>query len=176
MSVKYVTDEVKALIGAHAGPFLAYHPVEASEVRRFFQSIMDPNPRFWDEAWAARSRYGSIVAPPVFPVLAFRRPPTVPDRLDRFKDDPNYDARVSNDNRGLPPLNLPLNRGLNGGYEYELFRYAKVGERIYRSSTYLDVYQREGRSGTMVFILTADMYTTDGGVPLITSTTTSIMR
>jgi len=73
MRVNYITDEVKAVIGAHNGPILAYHPVEASEVRRFFQAVMDPAPRYWDEAWAKISRYGGLVAPPAFPPLAFRR-------------------------------------------------------------------------------------------------------
>jgi len=76
----------------------------------------------------------------------------------------------------LPPVKLPLKRMLNGGYEYEFFRYAKVGERIYRGSTYLDIYQRDGKSGPMVFIVAADTYTTDNAVPLIVATTTSIWR
>jgi len=85
---------------------------------------------------------------------------------------------------------VPLPRLLNGGYEYEFYRYARVGERIYRSSTYLDIYQRDGRSGPMVFVIVADMFTTDGpkhdsvghesvgdnNVPLITTTTTTILR
>ena len=86
MHVNYITDEVKAVIGAHNGPVLAYHPVEASEVRRFFQAIMDPAPRYWDEAWARSSRYGGLVAPPAFPPLAFRRAPTDPDPLDRMSE------------------------------------------------------------------------------------------
>ena len=82
--------------------------------------------------------------------------------------------------RGLPPVKVPLPRLLNGGYEYELFRYARIGERIYRSSTYLDIYQRDGRSGPMVFVIAADTFTTDGPsdgtIPLITVTTTTILR
>jgi hypothetical protein len=51
-----------------------------------------------------------------------------------------------------------------------------VGERIYRSSTYRDIYQRNGRSGPMVFIVVSDMYTADGDVPLVNMTTTTILR
>jgi acyl dehydratase len=186
MRVNYVTDEVKAVIGAHNGPVLAYHPVEASEVRRFFQATMDPSPRYWDAAWASTSRYGGLVAPPAFPPLSFRRAPTDTDPLDNMTD-PDFDGHVRSF-RGLPPVNVPLVRLLNGGYEYEFYRYARIVERIYRSSTYLDIYQREGRSGTMVFVIAADMFTTDGPaagstdgptrghIPLITVTTTSIMR
>jgi hypothetical protein len=182
MRVNYITDEVKAVIGAHNGPILAYHPVEASEVRRFFQAVMDPAPRYWDEAWAKTSRYGGLVAPPAFPPLAFRRAPNDPDPLDHM-DEPDFDGMVRSF-RGLPPVQVPLPRLLNGGYEYEFYRYARVGERIYRSSTYLDIYQRDGRSGPMVFVIVADMFTTDGlgdgrgdgSIPLITTTTTTILR
>ena len=182
MHVNYITDEVKAVIGAHNGPVLAYHPVEASEVRRFFQATMDPAPRYWDEAWAKSSRYGGLVAPPAFPPLAFRRAPTDPDPLDHMGE-PDFDGMVRAF-RGLPPVKVPLPRLLNGGYEYEFLRYARVGERIYRSSTYLDIYQREGRSGPMVFVIAADTFTTDGTtdgrtdgtIPLITVTTTTILR
>ena len=175
MRINHITDDVKAMIGTHNGPILAWHPVEASEVRRFFQAIMDPSPRYWDAAWAAGSRYDGLVAPPAYPPHHFRRPPTDPDPLDRMQREPDFDGLVRA-YRGLPPVDLPLKRMLNGGYEYEFFRYAKVGERIYRSSTYLDIYQREGKSGPMVFIIAADKYTTDDEVPLITATTTSIWR
>ena len=42
MSVNYITDEVKAVIGAESEPMEAYHPVEPSEVRRFHHATMDP--------------------------------------------------------------------------------------------------------------------------------------
>ena len=64
MSVNYITDEVKAVIGAESEPVEAYHAVESSEVRRFHHATMDPAPRYWDRDWAKKSRYGGIVAPP----------------------------------------------------------------------------------------------------------------
>jgi acyl dehydratase len=176
MSVNYITDDVKALIGARSGPALAYHPVEASEVRRFFQAIMDPAPRYWDEASAKSSRYGGLVAPPAFAPFAFRNAPAEPDPLDRMRSDPDFDGLPRSGHRGLPAVPVPLPRLLNGGYEYEFYRYARVGERIYRSSTYLDIYQRDGRSGPMVLIITEQKFTTDHDVPLITATTTTILR
>ena len=33
-----------------------------------------------------------------------------------------------------------------------------------------------GRSGPMVFVVVSDMYTTDGNVPLVNMTTTTILR
>jgi len=174
MRINYITNEVRAVIGAHNGPILACHPVEAREVRRFYQAVMDPARRYHDEPWAQASRYGGCVAPPAFPTHAHRRAADEPDPLERMAE-PDFDG-TSRSFRGLPPVRVPLPRVLNGGYEYEFLRYARINERIWRSSTYLDIHQRDGRSGPMVFVIVADTYTADGGVPLIDTLTTSILR
>ena len=174
MSESYITPAVRAVIGASNGPLLACHPVEASEVRRFYQAVMDPAPRYWDERWAKSSRYGGLVAPPAFPTHAFRRGPTEADPLDRMEE-PDFDGNTRSF-RGLPPVEVPLTRLLNGGYEYEFLRYARIGEPIYRSSSYLDIYQRAGRSGPMVFVVVADTYTGEAGARLIETVTTTILR
>jgi len=62
MSVNYITDKVKAVIGAESKPVEAYHAVEPSEVRRFHHATMDPARRYWDGEWAKQSRYGGLVA------------------------------------------------------------------------------------------------------------------
>ncbi|MEJ1974753.1 MAG: MaoC family dehydratase N-terminal domain-containing protein [Acetobacteraceae bacterium] len=84
MSVNYITDDVKAVIGAETELVVATHPVEASEVRRFHHATMDAARRYWDADWAAASRYGGVVAPPAFPTHAFRRKPDSPDRWTRW--------------------------------------------------------------------------------------------
>jgi hypothetical protein len=43
MQPDYITEEVRALIGARSEWAEACHPVENSEVRRFFQATMDCN-------------------------------------------------------------------------------------------------------------------------------------
>ncbi len=175
MSVNYVTDKVKAAIGAESKPVEAFHPVEPSEVRRFHHATMDRAPRYWDRAWAKKSRYGDLVAPPAFPVHAFRRPPDAPDPLDQMGD-PDFDGRNRRLRPGLPELDIPLVRLLNGGYEYELYRYARHGERIFQKSRIKDIYQRDGKNGTMVFILIEDFYTNERGELLLKSTNTTILR
>jgi hypothetical protein len=176
MSRTYITDEVKAIIGAQTGWVEACHPVQESEVRRFFQATMDPHPRYWNEKWAAESRYGKPVAPPAFPVHAFRRPSdALEDPLDRM-DDPDFDGLSRTLRPGLPPVPVPLGGILNGGYEYEFYSYPKMGERIVSRSRFRDIYQREGKSGPMVFVLVEDEYATSDGRPLLKATNTNIMR
>lgn len=175
MDKNYLTDEVRALIGARSDWAAAVHPVEDSEVRRFFQATMDPHPRYFDDARAAASRYGARVAPPAFPVHAFRTPPTAPDPLGDM-DNPDFDGVSRSLRPGLPPVPVPLSGILNGGYEYEFFSYAEVGERIRCRSTYGDITQKAGKSGVMVLVLIHDEYQTADGRPLLNSTNTMIMR
>src|SRR5215510_7850660 len=82
MDGSYITLEIKALIGMEGEPQTACEPVERSEVRRFAQAVMDDDPIFWDDTYARNTRYGAVVAPPLFPLFAHRRSPQAPDPLD----------------------------------------------------------------------------------------------
>src|SRR5581483_4949232 len=176
MSTNYITDAVKAIIGARTDWIESTHPVQESEIRRFFQATMDPSPRYWDEKWASKSRYGKPVAPPAFAVHAFRRGVNaLDDPLDRM-DDPDFDGVSRMLRPGLPNVPVPLSGILNGGYDYEFYSYPKVGERIISRSSYKDIYQREGKSGPMVFVLVEDEYASGDGRPLLKSVNTNIMR
>jgi acyl dehydratase len=172
----YVTDGVRAIIGAQSPWAEATNAVEPSEVRRFFHAIIDPKPIYWDEHHAKGSRYGGTIAPPAFAVHAFRRgPEETVDPLDSGLD-PEFDGISRALRPGLPKVPVALSGVLNGGYEYELFSYVRVGERIKCRSTYRDIYQREGKTGPIVFIVIEDEYATVDGRPLLKSINTMIMR
>ena len=178
MATNYITDDVRKIIGAQSDWVEVCHPVEASEVRRFFQAVMDPNPRYWDASRISSERYTQPVAPPGFPVHATRRPPNeVEDPLDRSGDaDADFDGASRAFRPGLPRVPVPLAGTLNGGYEYEFFSYAAVGERILWRSRYRDVYQRDGKTGALIFVAMEDEYATSDGRPLLTAVNTQIMR
>jgi hypothetical protein len=90
--------------------------------------------------------------------------------------DPDFDGRNRRMRPGLPPVEVPLVRLLNGGYDYEFFRYARHGERIFVKSRFKDIYQRDGKSGTMVFVVIEDLYSNERGEPLLKTTNTLILR
>jgi acyl dehydratase len=176
MAVNYITDAVRAIIGAQSSWAEAPHPVEPSEVRRFFQATIDQNPNYWDAGKAAHSRYGGPVAPPAFPVHAFRRSASESqDPLDQA-DDPDFDGVSRSMRPGLPKIPVSLGGILNGGYEYQFFSSARIGERIRCRSAYRDIYQREGKAGPMVLVIIEDEYATSDGRPLLKSVNTMIMR
>ncbi|HEY0182070.1 MAG TPA: MaoC family dehydratase N-terminal domain-containing protein [Rhodopila sp.] len=171
-----VIGELQALIGARNDPVFAEDAVEASEVRRFIHATMD------DPA-----RYADGTVPLGFPVHMFRRGLTEPDPLDAVADK-DFDGRsqvltgrdfegVARVLRpGLPAVEVPLTRLLNGGYEYLFYRRARIGERVYRISSYHDFALRQGSTGPNILVRVDDAYFTADDAPLLNAIATVILR
>jgi acyl dehydratase len=178
MTTSYITDEMRALIGVPGPKLTAPYPLGADELRRFVQGVMEGNPVHWDPAAGAESRYGEVVATPLFPMHSTtRRTPGTPDPLDRVHDDPGWDGTdLAAGLGGLPPVDVPLKRILNGGTEAEFFRLAVLGDVISAQSQYTDISEREGRSGPMVLVKVQTTYTNQDDEKLLVSTMTVIMR
>jgi acyl dehydratase len=172
----YITDEVRSLIGRESEPSSAWDLVEPGAVRRFTQAIMDPDPIYWNDEAAKARGFGGPVAPPLYPGFTFRRAAGTPDPLDRAKENPNFDGIGGGGGGRLPTIpNLPV-RTLNGGVEAEFFALARHGDRITAQSRYADIYEREGRTGKMVFVVTETTYTNQDGTVLAKIRNTGIRR
>ncbi len=74
------------------------------------------------------------------------------------------------------PIPIPLPRLLNGGNQVEIYKLAHVGDRIRAKSKYVDIYQKEGRSGTLVFILVETVYADQKGEPLLKAVQSHVLR
>lgn len=174
-----ISDEIRALIGQRSEPLTAHAPISEDSLRRFIQAVMEDNPVHWDEEAAQESRYDAVVGTPLFPMHAFRRAPGTPDPLEALKDDPELDGIFAGRSTmgGLPPVDLPLKRLLNGGTEAEFFQLAKVGDVVTSQSEYLDITEREGRDGSpMVIVRVATTYTNQDGDVLAVITNSAIRR
>jgi len=173
-----ITDEIRALIGTESEVRTSSTPVSEEMLRRFHQGVMEGNPVHLDPVAAEQSRYGELVATPLFPLHASRRPNGAPDPMDALRDDPELDGTFAgNDSLGLPPIDLPLKRLLNGGTEAEFFRLARVGDTISARSKYVDIVQREGRDGSpMVITRIATTYTNQDDDVLAVVTLSLIRR
>ena len=101
--------------------------IEMGHIQSFAAAVGDPNPLWNDEAQARKSRYGGVVAPPTF-------------------------LRAIRVERPQPPLDQPLDRLLDGGSEWEYFEPIRVGDRITAIARIVDVSERSGRMGTMIFV------------------------
>jgi acyl dehydratase len=157
---KYVTDEVRAHIGREHEELESWDEVCRSELRRFSQAIPDPDPIYWDEELARQTRFGGIVAPPLFPVDAFRTPPYMPDRLtEKLKEDPDFwggppgDARFASSNREPLPLHTTVSSTLNGGQDFEILELARLGEKLRVGNRLTDVYEKSSSTFGRIVIL-----------------------
>jgi acyl dehydratase len=174
-AVTVLTDEIRGLIGV-TGPLLtAPTAIGADTLRRFAQAVMETDPIHHDDDAARARGYDGIVAPPLFPLHAFPRPLGSPDPLDALADDPDWDG-IELVEDGLPPLDLPLQRLLNGGVDAEIFALARVGDTLTSRSEYADISERGGRSGPMVFVVVQTDYATTKGTELLRVHTTMIAR
>ncbi len=173
----FVTEAISALVDVPGPRFTALGPMGPDELRRFVQAVMEPDPVHWDDAAASASRYGTIVAPPLYVLHATRQAPGTPDPLDRLETEPDWDALdVGAGFGGLPPIDVPLRRVLNGGTEAEFFRLPALGCIISAQSRYIEIVDREGRQGPMVFAKIETIYTDEDGERLARVVNTVIMR
>lgn len=164
--------------GMRGAPLTATMPADRDAIRRFVQAIMDRDPCYFDEDVAKASKFGSIVAPPLYPVHAFRQPAGTPDPLDALRDDPDADGTAGSDavGFGLPPIESPFRRLLNGGNEITFFRCLHAGERAVARARYADVTLRQGRSGDLLLVVIETEFTTTAGDRLLINRQTLIWR
>ncbi|HYM90218.1 MAG TPA: MaoC family dehydratase N-terminal domain-containing protein [bacterium] len=171
----YITPDIKALIGREA-QMEAWDEVERGAIRRFVQAVMDPDPVYWDDGYAAKTRYRGVVAPPMYPMYAFRFPPNAADPLDAACNNPHFHGGSFMPRFGLPEPPVPLQRVLNGGNDVEFLALARPGDRLRAKSTIEDIYQKNGRNGPMVFIRMKIVITNQDGHVLLINRQTSIRR
>ena len=167
-----LTDEVKAIIGktAERVEVSLSGPIEREGLRRFTQAIMDPDPLYWDDAYAKTTKYGKIITPPIYcSYLGSRAQPGAEDSITRaFKEDPESDGiggvREGGVSGSLPPVPTPLKRILNGGNEIELRQYPKLGDRIFSQAKYHSIKENVGKDGTHFLVVTTEnVYTNQDG-------------
>jgi hypothetical protein len=65
---------------------------------------------------------------------------------------------------------------LNGGNQVEVYQLAQPGDRVRAKSKYVDIYQKDGKSGVLVFILVETIYSNQKGETLLKSLQTHVLR
>jgi len=139
-----VTDELKAWIGRTA----TYHAPEElgrASIRYFALALGDDNPIYYDDAYAAGSRHGGVIAPPTL----------VCETNQIFQQPLNEDGYIGHH----WPLPLPTGRFIRGGNDYEFIQPVKPDDRISVTWTILDIYERNTRKlGILVFVISEARY------------------
>ena len=148
MPAAFLTEDMRQqAIGCESqGPTLE---VEKGAILKFAQAIGDANPRWNDEAAARKSRYGGLIAPPTFlRLMGHVRPPL--------------------------PFDLPFQRLLDGGSDWEYFEPIRSGDRISSSARVENIVERPGRLGVMIITTTKVTYHNQLGELVATQISTSI--
>jgi hypothetical protein len=172
----FVTEEMRALIGAWGPTTSAELPLEQDSLRRFVQAAMEDDPAHWNESGASTTRQQTLAAPPLYPAHASRRVSGSPDPLLQLAEDPDWDGADGSLMGGLPPLKLPLKRILNGGTEADLFRLVHIGDKVSSRSRYVSIDDKQGRSGAMVIVTIETEYANQDGEILARVRNTLIRR
>ena len=169
-------EDLQRYVGIQSEWETACDVVEAGAVRRFAQAIMDEDPAYGRDA---QTRFGGPVAPPLYPMMMFRRRLGTPDPLQLHAGDPDFDGlgQASSVTRGLPEIE-PLDgySALNGGTEVELFRYARHGETIRMRSRYAEITEKQTSKGPIVLVVTESEFATSDGEVLMRARRTLIRR
>ena len=144
----FITDEMRErAIGVESGPVVL--EVEKGAIRRFAEAVGDSNPLWSDEVAARKSRYGGIIAPPTFLRSMRLAQPEL-------------------------PFEIPFNRLLDGGSEWEYFEPVRSGDRISAVARIVELSERSGRLGTMLFLISETTYENHLGEVVATQRNTRI--
>lgn len=127
-------------------PATSSYPVGTNEIRRWAQAVYYPDPPpavFIDEAVAARGPFGGMVAPREFNPFAW-----MPGLgMGRYWD----------------ILREKRQTALNGGQRSAYHAPIRPGDVITRCRRFVDIYEKDGRSGSMVFAVGETRWTNQDG-------------
>jgi acyl dehydratase len=176
MNESVLTDDIRALIG-HVGPVVVSPlPYTEDRHRRFVHAMMEEQFMHVDAEAAAQSKFGGLVAPPLWPMHSLVRGLADPDPLDPLLTDPDWDGLGGESRTALPPIPTSLKRVLNGGTEAEFRQLVSLGDVVQAQARYADIQERHGSSGPMLLVKTEITYKNQRGDVLAIVTMTVIRR
>ena len=156
-----ITPEVAALIGRESDPERNRFPISAEMAYDVADSIEDYNPLYVDPDHAANSRFGELLCPPLAAWKDIAPP------IGYFGAGQEWHFEVP----------LPFNSyGLNGGSDWQFLAPAYVGSWITRQFRIMEIFEKEGRSGPLVFIVRQETQTDQHGTVLSLAKRVSIHR
>jgi acyl dehydratase len=156
-----ITEEIASLIGQETAPERNRFPISAEMAYDVADAIEDLNPLYVDADYAQRSRFGGLLCPPLAAWKDIAPP------IGYFGAGQEWHFEVP----------LPFNSyGLNGGSDWQFLAPAFVGSWVTRQFRVLDIFEKQGRSGPLVFIVREETQSDQHGTRLSTAKRVSIHR
>ena len=156
-------ERIDAWVGkpmSSAGPSLAPDAVNAPMIRHWVDALDDRNPVYFDEAFAATTRFGGIVAPPaMLQTWTMPRP-----RIEGIAERGGAPVEADSDS----PVAILTAGGflatLATNSELEFVRYLRVGDRLQTSAALESISERKATGiGTGYFVTWVNTYTDGDG-------------
>jgi hypothetical protein len=146
-------------------------PIEAGHILMFARAIGDPNPIYADEEYAAGAEVGGIIAPPTFAQASAQFDP---DYILRPKiGEPWFgsgrEATGLKRDRGGGGAGAAMGSGLHAEQHFEYHRHIKPGDVLSATTRAGDTWEKEGRSGKLVFSENITEYRDQYGELVITA-------
>jgi acyl dehydratase len=144
-----VESRYASFVGRTSAPLTV--DVERGHVRRFAEAVGDPDPIYRDEAAARAAGYERIPAPPTF--AAALRPNDPRDGID-----------------------IDWKKLLHGEQQLRFARPLYVGDRLTVTGRIAEAYAKEGKAGTMDFMVLETTGTDERGELVFASRTVTVIR
>jgi acyl dehydratase len=135
-------------------------PVERGAIFRFAEAIEDPNPLYWDDEYARKSRYGSIIAPPGF----WGWMPNEPTEDEPFGTGGGSQRfRIRGEViRALAKAGYT--RVMDGGHAYEFYQPVRAGDTLTCCYKIADIVEKKGRrTAKLAFLIQETTYINQHG-------------
>jgi acyl dehydratase len=140
-----LTDELKQFIGRQYPPHIRI--VEEGAIKRYAEAVGDDNPLFLDEEFARGEKYQTVIAPPGFFGWP-RKGSVVPEAIMEVR------AAI---------VRAGYSRFLDGGISYDFCLPICAGDMLVTSMKVKDIYEREGKTGTLIFAVFETSYINQNG-------------
>lgn len=140
--------------------------ISATDIARYARAIGETDPVFFDSEAARAAGHADVVAPPYFPYTIRMQAANLRDRGDLEPD--------GSSSEDVPPVET--SRAMAGETKIEMGVPIVAGDTITLKKEIIDLYEKSGRSGDLVFVVQAFTFTNQRGELVMREEFTRIYR
>lgn len=140
--------------------FTAPEEIGRGIIRMFAIATGDLNPLYVDRDQAVKGPYGDLIAPPTLVCETFQY----------------YNGRLDQEGSYSDRVHLPIGQEIRASNDYTFHKVVKYDDIITATWKISDIYERQGRTGHLLFLLVDITYTNQHGELLAENRETMVNR